>query len=147
MTSIHFSVDGIPKGQPRPRAWARKLPNGKAIARMYDAGTAEAWKSDVVRAADVVKPAAPLTGPLRVVLDFYLPRPKRLMAKRFPDRPILHTGKPDADNLAKAVLDALTTSGWWEDDAQVAVLGVTKEYHDKHGRPGMDAHVYQEEGA
>ena len=32
--------------------------------------------------------------------------------------------KPDADNIAKAVLDAL--SAFWQDDAQVAVLRVRK---------------------
>jgi hypothetical protein len=46
------------------------------------------------------------------------------------DAPHYHTGKPDADNLAKAVLDALTTLGIWHDDAQVCQLDTLKIYAD-----------------
>ena len=47
----------------------------------------------------------------------------------------MHTGemkpakKPDADNLAKAILDALNGIAY-KDDAQVVVLGVEKIYSD-----------------
>ena len=37
------------------------------------------------------------------------------------------TTKPDVDNIAKAIMDALT-SVVWKDDAQVCSLTVTKEY-------------------
>jgi crossover junction endodeoxyribonuclease RusA len=36
--------------------------------------------------------------------------------------------KPDPDNLAKAVMDALTDCGMWRDDAQIVVLEVTKRF-------------------
>ena len=41
-----LSAPGIPKGQPRPRAFSR---NGHA--RVFDPGTAEGWKSAVAVAA------------------------------------------------------------------------------------------------
>lgn len=127
---------GIPKGQPRPRAFAR---NGKA--RVYDPGTAEAWKGAVALA---VGPRAPVTGPVRVDLAFAMPRPKAHLDSRGrikDSAPGYHTGKPDADNLAKGCLDALTTMRVWQDDAQVASLRVTKRY-DEGGSWGCAITVF-----
>ena len=45
-----------------------------------------------------------------------------------------HTVKPDIDNLVKAVMDALTTAGWWIDDTQVWSLSTSKQYAAK-GEP------------
>ena len=42
-----------------------------------------------------------------------------------------HTQKPDADNITKAVLDALTDCGVWVDDAQVASCQVIKRWTGK----------------
>lgn len=122
---MSFRAQGIPKGQPRPRAFAR---NGRA--RVYDPGTAEGWKSDIAAAARPVLPAAPLTGPVVLRIDFFFPRPKNHYVKaglRI-GAPLWHRSKPDADNAAKAVMDALTTLGAWEDDAQVVTLIVRKYY-------------------
>lgn len=135
-TTIIIEVDGIPKGQPRPRAFSR---GGKA--RVYDSGTAEGWKGAVALAAIPLRPNKPLTGPLQVRLSFYLPRPKRLMRKKDSSVAIAHTSTPDADNLAKAVLDALTEIGIWVDDSQVFYLEVMKQYHAKDGRPGALIHI------
>ena len=46
-----------------------------------------------------------------------------------PGAPSNHCVKPDLDNLAKAVLDALTASGcFWNDDGQVSRLLLDKTY-------------------
>ena len=66
---ISFFVPGIPKGQPRPRAFAF---HGKA--RVFDPGTAEGWKASVALAARDELPPAPLEGALSVSLRFYMPR-------------------------------------------------------------------------
>lgn len=39
--------------------------------------------------------------------------------------------RPDLDNYAKAILDALTDSGIWDDDSQVADLRVMKVWADR----------------
>lgn len=134
---ISFFVSGEPKGQPRPRAFARKMGNGKFCARVFDSGTAEAWKSCIAAAAAQNKPAAPISGPVRLRICFHIQRPKSHYIGGKIDRglretaPHYHTGKPDSDNLAKAVMDALTQCGWfWGDDAQVAVLTSAKLYAD-----------------
>jgi Holliday junction resolvase RusA-like endonuclease len=67
------------------------------------------------------------SGPIEVVCSFRLPRPKahylrgalRSGVAAYPQ------GKPDADKLARSVLDALTGL-LYEDDAQVVVLTATK---------------------
>ena len=136
-TEIRFWVPGIPKPQPRPRAFAMRVKGtGKSSARVYNPGTAEAWKNDIAIAARDHIPAEPLTGPIFCAIGFYLPRPKRLMRKKDPQHTLYHYRKPDRDNLDKAVLDALTHLGFWHDDAQVCEGGARKLYHTKTGRPG-----------
>jgi Holliday junction resolvase RusA-like endonuclease len=43
------------------------------------------------------------------------------------------TSKPDADNLAKAVLDALTDVSAWTDDSLVVSLSIVKTYGSETG--------------
>lgn len=135
---ITFRVDGLPKGQPRARAFAR---NGKA--RMYDPGTAEGWKQSVVASGDAVKPLRPFVGPIRLSVAVFMPRPKRLLKRNCYPGTIPHIGKPDADNLAKAIMDAMTVAGWWGDDAQVYSLEVEKFYHALGARSGAMVTVYE----
>lgn len=130
-----FTVVGTPKAQPRPRAFARKDKAGDTIVRMYEAGTAESWKGGIAVSSAPHLPKDPLDGPLKVEIDFFLPRPKRLMRKKDPEGEVLAPKKPDRDNLEKAVLDAMSNIGWWHDDAQVCCGEVRKLYHSKHGRP------------
>ncbi len=123
--TIHFIAYGDPKGQPRPRAFSRG-----GMTRMYDPGTAEGWKGQIAAAAMPHKPAERLEGPLRVALLFYFARPKSHSNSKGikPTAPEWRTSKPDADNLAKAVLDCITQLGFWKDDSQVASMDVRKRY-------------------
>jgi Holliday junction resolvase RusA-like endonuclease len=126
-----FRVFGDPKAQPRPRATRRGNHAG-----VYNPPTADVWKAAVVDAGRKHCPAMPLTGPLRVNLRFYFARPARLNRKKDPPDRVHHTAKPDLDNLAKAVLDAMTAAGWFCDDAQVCASELTKYYHAKGDSPG-----------
>lgn len=138
MTTIQFHVDGEPKAQPRPRAFARKM-GGKFVARVYDAGTAEGWKSAVAAAALPHRPARPLDGPLSLMLVYSMPRPKShyRSGKRSHElkdgMTANHTQKPDLDNLTKAVLDALTQIGMWRDDSQVCEKREVKVWSERGG--------------
>jgi Holliday junction resolvase RusA-like endonuclease len=122
-------ASGHPKGQPRPRAFNR---NGRTA--VYDPGTAEGWKGQVASACKALE-GNQHDGPLQVELSFMMPRPKEHFLKRGlrPNAPRWFTGKPDADNLAKAVLDALTQIGAWKDDSLVTVLIANKEYAENPG--------------
>jgi len=139
--SIIFEVRGEPKPQPRPRAFVRKTSFGP-IARVYDAGTAENWKSLVAEAARPFIPVEPLTGPLSLSVEFWLPRPAThfIASKRErglkQNAPTFHTSRGDVDNFSKAVMDALTVLRLWHDDEQVAELVASKRYEDPVTGPG-----------
>lgn len=133
-----FDVLGNPKGQPRPRAFAR---GGRA--HCYDPGTAEGWKSLVAQAAKPFIPEAPLEGPVRVDIDFLFTRPARLMKKSSPAERIFHIAKPDKDNCEKAILDSLTIIGIWSDDSQVCSGTTQKFYTSKTERAGASISIYQ----
>lgn len=137
MTQVYppIRVDGIPKGQPRPQAFARKI-GDKVVARVFTPGTAEAWKSAVAVAMEPHRPASPFEGPVSVDLLFLLPRPKARSRKHDPAGLLWCTTRPDVDNLAKAVLDCLTLQGWWRDDSQVVSLRAMKRWHVIGDRPG-----------
>lgn len=139
--NITIEVSGDPKGQPRPRAFARNI-GGRAVARVYDAGTAEGWKSCIAAACRGNLPAATTAEPVGVAMLFRMRRPRshygtgRKAGELKASAPIHHTQKPDVDNLAKAALDVLTTIGLWHDDAQCIRLSVSRHWADGLG-PGM----------
>ena len=138
---IKFRVDGEPKAQPRPRAFAFH-----GHARMYDAGTSNGWKKLVALAAKPYCHKTPLLGPLRVNLHFWFARPKAHYGKRKgqvyikESAPRSMTSKPDVDNLAKAVMDALTDVDMWGDDAQIIVTEITKRWSND-GSQGVDVEI------
>ena len=123
--TISFFVPGTPKPQPRPRAFSRG-----GVARVYDPATAEGWKSLIATEARKVRPSEPLPGPLTLEVQFTLPRPKSHYtskgALREAHNSAYHTQKPDLDNLAKAVMDAMTVIGFWRDDAEIQRLTLLK---------------------
>ena len=129
--SVSFFVPGIPKGQPRPRAFVR----GNRAA-VYDPGTAEGWNGQIALAWRATGHEKVIDGVFDVRLEFRFPRPKHHSNSKGvlkPAAPDWHTAKPDADNAAKAVLDALTTLHVWKDDALVSSLTVTKRYDTTPG--------------
>lgn len=153
MPPISFFAPGDPKGQPRPRAFARRMGN-KFVARVYEAGTAENWKSQIALAATPCRPAAPLAGPVFVSSTFIFARPKKHFKSNNPDKglrddaPLWHTSKPDRDNLEKALLDTLTqVGGFWRDDSQVCSGPVRKLYGATPGCTVVIRELTQEEAA
>ena len=131
MSTLTFQVTGEPKGQPRPRAFARKM-GSVHVARFYDSDVADAWKSAVQIALleMATQTRWELTlGPVAVELRFAMPRPKSHFGAKGlkPSAPVHHVGKPDADNTCKLILDQITRSGCvWRDDSQVVSLTVHK---------------------
>lgn len=131
MSALSFFVRGEPKGQPRPRAFARKM-GAIHVARFYDSDVADAWKRavylGVIEAANKAGWQV-TTGPVSVTLRFAMPRPKSHFGAKGlkPSAPQAHVGKPDADNLAKLILDQATrTERIWRDDSQVVEMHVVK---------------------
>lgn len=133
MNTITFFVSGEPKAQPRPKAFARKF-GDKWMARVYDSGTAEHWKSQIAIAAKPFLPSSPVAGPIELELTFVFQRPKSHYGTgKKSDTlkhsvPYFHTVKPDCDNLFKSTVDAMTILGMWGDDKQIASTRIVKTY-------------------
>ena len=133
MTPVEIIIRGDPKGQPRPRAYARRM-GANFVARVYDSDVADDWKRAVRMAVRAKAPQAFPTRlddvPFKVVMRFEFKRPKShlstaglLKAKS----PVWHMSRPDCDNLAKLVLDQITDLALiWRDDSQVVILVVEK---------------------
>jgi len=120
--SLTFSVPGEPVPQPRPRVSTRG-----GFARAYVPAThpVHAYRQALAEAA--VAAGLSETGePLNVVIDAVFQRPKSHMRKSGVKADAPRLPRPDVDNIAKAVLDALQDV--MGDDTLVARLVVEKSY-------------------
>ena len=140
--TIEIFVPGIPAGQPRIKAARR----GRFVTiytpkKVKDAKTGKyhvhpcvVWKKDISCVWRGLVGAIPkIETPVCLTLVFSMPRPKSHFNSKGvlkPSAPHWHAQKPDADNLAKAVMDCLTELGVWEDDDQVVILKVVKQFAD-----------------
>lgn len=125
--TITIPIKPVPKGRPRATICTKrgrvKFYTPKATAD-YERAIAETWK----QATKNFK--YDREQPLYVNLVFGLPIAKstpKYKAEQMAQGIIRHTKKPDADNLAKAVMDALNGVAW-EDDSQVVKVSIFKEY-------------------
>jgi Holliday junction resolvase RusA-like endonuclease len=79
------------------------------------------------------KGAKPLEGPIALEVMATYAWPKSLSAKkRALPGAAWRTGRPDADNIAKIIGDALNNIAWL-DDAQISVASIRKTYSDHPG--------------
>mgnify|MGYP003150420453 CR=1 FL=1 len=132
---LAWVVEGEPKAQPRPRAVSI---NGKA--RMYNPNNARGYKGTIGMAMHEVakrrRVVLPILGHIFVDLQLFFKRPKRLCRKKDPAGEMWHVSKPDCDNVAKAVLDAISQWGGISDDKSVVYLSVSKKWVAKEeGQP------------
>lgn len=117
---IVFSVPGVPIAQPRIKATAIG-----GYARVYTPKTADAYKASVAIAFKTAYGGNPIDGPVRIEIEFVMPRSKSMIWKKREMPSEWHTKKPDIDNLAKAAMDALYGLAWI-DDSQVCSLVIAK---------------------
>jgi Holliday junction resolvase RusA-like endonuclease len=130
-TVYELFVSGVPKAQPRPRMTAG--------CHVFNPHTADAWKEEI-KAAFFPRMKETIAEPVCLNVCFYLPMPKGM---KEPESGcgcgsececgsecgcLRHAGKPDLDNLLKAVMDALTSIGVWKDDALVFKV-VSEKWH------------------
>ena len=115
--ACHPFVNGTPKAQPRPRITAK--------GHVYNPDSADAWKEEIM-AAFLMCREKTIREPVYLKVCFYLPMPKDM--KRSANECIRHGRKPDLDNLLKAVMDAMTSAGVWQDDALVFKIDSEKYY-------------------
>ena len=108
---LTFTVTGV-RGKPRPSFARGKKYTPSDYARYEQS----------IGAAYINSGGVKMSGPVSVAIDVFgqMPksRPKRITSEA-------NTYKPDADNIAKAVLDGLNGVAY-DDDAQVVELHVRK---------------------
>ena len=124
-------AQGDPAPQPRPRM--------TRTGRAYNPPTADAWKACVRAAWSLSGEEAFGDGALRLRLEFVLSRPKGQWTTKGDLRtaaPATHRSKPDVDNLAKAVMDALENAGAFANDCAVQDLRTSKRYGAHCETPG-----------
>lgn len=119
------TIYGVPIGKARARTV--RLPNG--MISSYTPKKTRSWEESIKLQAVQTRPEQLLDGPLACQIVFYLPRPQsRPKRDLYPDK------KPDLDNLAKAVFDALEGVVYAQDSRIV-----TKVLHKRyHAVPGVD---------
>ena len=120
--SITLDVVPVAKGRPR-------LGNGRAFTPAKTR-LAEAE----IRKQIEAQPHPTYEGPVGVILKFYLPRPKK-------PKHLLPIVRPDLDNYAKLVLDAVNGI-LWEDDSQVVGLKCAKLYVTGTDKPCTEIEIH-----
>lgn len=125
--SLLFRVNGIPQGKARPRFTKGGRAYTPAKTRRYE----EAVREAALLAAQVQGFVKYDEGtPLEACITAWFPVPASWPKKKRAaalSGALYPTGKPDADNIAKAVLDAVNGIAF-HDDRQIVSLTVRKRY-------------------
>lgn len=129
---MEIFVEGTPVAQPRPKV---STIHGRARAYVPAKHKVHRWR-DKVRDAVALRWCVPTDEPLTLVLRFAMPRTQAQTWKRRPMVSLPHTKKPDVDNLAKSVMDAMEGLVF-ESDAQVVSLRVEKYVAAGDESPGV----------
>lgn len=114
-----FNIDPVAKGRPRFSTY-------RGTPRAYTPAKTRTFEKTIRTLARQQWTAPALSGALHVSILFYVPiKNKKLWGKP-------HDKRPDVDNYAKGVSDALNGI-IFSDDGQIATLEVRKQYAE-HGR-------------
>ncbi len=120
---IQFTVLGEAVAQGRARAGKNKY--GKTV--VYDLAKSKDYKQFVRLVAQQHAPKKPIgLSPFLLILSS-MSKKRRELANAGLYRP---TTKPDADNYAKSICDALNQV-IWKDDSQIVEMRVSKSYSEQ----------------
>ena len=122
--TVQFSVPGKPIGKQRPRVTTRG-----GFARAYTPKETVEYENRIRTSYRCIS-GGKLSGPVFASIEGIFPIPKSASKKEkelMLSGSIPYTKKPDCDNIAKSVLDALNTIAY-DDDSQVCKLMVSKTY-------------------
>lgn len=114
--SISLVMDQIPKGTAQMKR--ANFRNGTFFEGKDIKAAREFYLSEIGPEA----PETPFNGPISVSVEFYYPIKDKSKKGQF------KTSRPDCDNLVKLLLDCMTQLRFWDDDAQIAILKITKKY-------------------
>jgi len=123
---ISFQVHGVP-GPQGSKSYKGHSAKGHAIL-VESSEKVAPWRQDVVRAAveeiEQTPGFVPFSGPVHLIVEFYLPRPKGAPKTRR----TVPSVTPDLSKLIRSTEDAMKTAGVWRDDALVVDITTRKRY-------------------
>lgn len=123
-TRLELTIDVV--GEPVSQGSMIPIRRGRKTVLVPDnASDLKPWRDAITQAAGArmrLHDWVTLDGPVKVICDFYLPRPASAGKRAYP-----HV-RPDIDKLARAALDAMTAAKVYVDDARVVELIARKHY-------------------
>ena len=122
-----------PQGSKSPRG---RTATGRVIL-VESSKAVKPWRSDVGWHAAKAYSGPPLSGAVRVDLEFVMPRPAGTPKRRATPAAIK---RPDLDKLTRAIFDALSAV-IWRDDSQVIEMVVRKRIAEIDETPGCRIQV------
>lgn len=127
---MKFEIGIVPTAQARVRHGISK----GGFVTAFKAGTQIRNEQTLEACLLVHKPQNPFSGAVRLSFTAVLPVPQSVSKKKKAEMLagiMPPTKKPDIDNLAKQILDAMTRLQFWEDDKQIVELNCRKVYGEK----------------
>lgn len=125
MKEITVTIPGKPIGKGRPRTTKTGITYTPAKTRQWERTASILAKSEMALSRPISRPVE-----VFIVLSFSIPASwSRKRRSKALAGDIGHTTKPDADNAAKAALDALSGIVY-RDDSQITDLIVRKRYSE-----------------
>ena len=140
MTEVWIRANGTPI--PQGSKVAGKAANGRIFIRDANPGL-KAWRDNVAQAVWRTMNERefiidPLKGPVQLHVWFYFEKPKSNRTYRPTSRQV-----GDLDKLLRAVCDAITDAGGYDDDSQVVSISGEKLWADQETRPGVVIHLLE----
>lgn len=130
-----FEIEPVEQARPRATRMGRGI-------RLYDLKKVSVYKKQLAMMCKFQYKQEPLTGPLKVEMNFFrhvqssVSKKERKLRLSGSHRPVV---KPDTDNYIKSTLDGLNGL-LWEDDNQIVDLIAHKYYSDN---PRVEIEVTQ----
>jgi Holliday junction resolvase RusA-like endonuclease len=124
-------------GDPAPQG-SKRVFNGRIVEA--SGNKLKVWRKAIAAACQnlVTEEHLLLLGPVRVEVEFYLPRPASVTIKKR----ALPIVPPDLDKLLRGLLDGIGQSEViWGDDSQVVQIDAAKLYADET-EPGATVTIY-----
>lgn len=134
MSPISLFVKGLPVAQPRV-----KFAMIGGFARAYTPAHVKPWKKAICAELYPHVPQIAHEVAMKVRVCYFFERPKSHYDKKLrlrPSAPAHKVSKPDIENLNKAILDAITDSGFWKDDSYVVEMRSFKRWAEPNVFPG-----------
>lgn len=133
---LRLEVPGFPRPQGSKKAFVNKK-TGKAQMGESSGENLATWRADITVLATRARPAQIITGPVQTVIEFRFPRSKShygtgrnslVLKATAPAYPVSVGRHGDLEKLERAVNDALTAAGVWDDDILVVDSHTTKVF-------------------